>query len=112
MYRRYNLNQSIKSDDYGAMREMISRRLKKLADLSSLPELIIVDGGKGQVNVVKKIFITFLVFPFFSYTILYSPAMQGIGALSLLLWSISILYLKKYQYQLMFFLVRFFSQLI
>lgn len=47
-------------------------------------------------NVVKKIFITFLIFPFFSYTILYSPAMQGIGALSLLLWSISILYLKKY----------------
>jgi len=55
MYRRYNLNQSIKSDDYGAMREMISRRLKKLADLSSLPELIIVDGGKGQINVAKDI---------------------------------------------------------
>ena len=44
---------------------------------------------------IKKIFVTFLIFPFFSYTIIYSPAMQGIGALSLLLWSISLFYLKK-----------------
>ena len=44
---------------------------------------------------IKKIFENFLIFPFFSYTIIYSPAMQGIGALSLLLWSISLFYLKK-----------------
>ncbi len=56
MYRRYNLNHSTKSDDYGALREMIYRRLKKLSEINSLPDLIIVDGGKGQVNVVKKIF--------------------------------------------------------
>ena len=55
MYRRYNLEQSIKSDDYGAMKEMISRRLKKLIDLNSIPELLVVDGGKGQINVVKDI---------------------------------------------------------
>ena len=45
---------------------------------------------------IKKIFITFLIFPFFSYTIFYSPAMQGIGASSLLLWSFSLLFLKKF----------------
>ena len=55
MYRRYNLTQSIKSDDYGAMREMISRRLKKLIDSNSIPDLLVVDGGKGQVNIVKNI---------------------------------------------------------
>ena len=55
MYRRYNLNQSNKSDDYGAMRDMISRRLKKLHDLNSIPDLVVVDGGKGQINVVKDV---------------------------------------------------------
>ena len=55
MYRRYKLEQSIKSDDYGAMKEMISRRLKKLIDLNSIPDLLVVDGGKGQINVVKDI---------------------------------------------------------
>ena len=55
MYRRYNLNQSTKSDDYGAMREMISRRLKKLIDSDSIPDLLIVDGGKGQINIVNNI---------------------------------------------------------
>lgn len=47
-------------------------------------------------ELIKKIFVTFLLFPFFSYTIFYSPAMQGIGAISLLLWSISIFFLKKF----------------
>ena len=37
-------------------------------------------------KITKKLFILFLIFPFFSYTILYSPAMQGIGAFSLLIW--------------------------
>jgi hypothetical protein len=45
---------------------------------------------------LKKLFVIFLIFPFFSYTIFYSPAMQGIGALSLLLWSLSLYFLKKY----------------
>ncbi len=55
MYRRYNLNRSTKSDDYGAMRDMISRRLNKLLNTNLLPDLLVVDGGKGQVNVVKEI---------------------------------------------------------
>ena len=45
---------------------------------------------------IKKLFITFLIFPFFSYTIFYSPAMQGIGVFSLLFWSLSLLFLKKF----------------
>jgi len=46
--------------------------------------------------ILKKIFTIFLIFPFFSYTILYSPAMQSMGTFSLLLWSISLIFLKKY----------------
>lgn len=46
--------------------------------------------------ILKKIFAIFLIFPFFSYTILYSPAMQSMGTFALLLWSISIIFLKKY----------------
>jgi len=45
---------------------------------------------------LKKIFTIFLIFPFFSYTILYSPAMQSMGTFALLSWSISLIFLKKF----------------
>ena len=45
---------------------------------------------------LKKLFITFSIFPFFSYTVLYSPAMQSIGVVALVLWSISLLFLKQF----------------
>ena len=45
---------------------------------------------------LKKLFITFLIFPFFSYTVLYSPAMQSIGVVALVFWSISLLFLKQF----------------
>jgi len=44
----------------------------------------------------KKLFITFLIFPFFSYTVLYSPAMQSMGVFALVLWSISLLLFKQF----------------
>ena len=44
----------------------------------------------------KKLFLFFLTFPFFSYSILYSPAMQGIGAFSLLIWVYSLFFIKKF----------------
>ena len=49
-----------------------------------------------KTEVTKKVFLTFLIFPFFSYTVFYSPAMQGIGVTSLLLWSFSLVFLKKF----------------
>jgi hypothetical protein len=45
---------------------------------------------------LKKLFLTFLIFPFFSYTVLYSPAMQSMGVFALVLWSISLLLLKQF----------------
>lgn len=40
-----------KSDDYGALKEAIMRRLKKAKEQDDLPDLIMVDGGKGQLNI-------------------------------------------------------------
>lgn len=55
-YRKFNIKHSNPGDDYGAMREVINRRLKRLINESGKkPELILIDGGIGQVNVVKKI---------------------------------------------------------
>ena len=45
---------------------------------------------------LKKIFFIFLIFPFFSFTIIYSPAMQSMGTFALLLWSVSLYFLKKF----------------
>ncbi|MEC7864724.1 MAG: excinuclease ABC subunit UvrC [Pseudomonadota bacterium] len=54
-YRRYNLNNIKKSDDYSAMNHIIKRRLSKLCQEDLLPELIVVDGGKGQITQAKNI---------------------------------------------------------
>jgi hypothetical protein len=57
---------------------------------------------------IKKLFLTFLILPFFSYTIIYSPGMQSMGVISLIFWSLSLLFLKRYIYK-SFFLDLFLS---
>jgi len=57
---------------------------------------------------IKKLFLTFLIFPFFSYTIIYSPGMQSMGIVSLIFWALSLLFLKRYIYK-SFFLDLFLS---
>ncbi|MDD4150118.1 MAG: excinuclease ABC subunit UvrC [Bacteroidales bacterium] len=50
-YRHYNIKTVIGADDYASMREIVFRRYKRLLDENqSLPQLIIVDGGKGQLS--------------------------------------------------------------
>jgi len=48
---------------------------------------------------IKKLFLTFLIFPFFSYTIIYSPGMQSMGIVSLIFWALSLLFFKRYIYK-------------
>ena len=65
-YRTFNIKSFIGQDDYGSMREVLSRRFDEYEKLKNdnadegfgkLPNLILLDGGKGQVNAVKEILI-------------------------------------------------------
>ncbi len=54
-YRRYNIDGITPGDDYAAMREALSRRYQKVAGgEGQLPDLILIDGGKGQVTAVQE----------------------------------------------------------
>lgn len=54
-YRLYKIKTTGGSDDYGAMREVLERRCKRGRDENDLPDLIIVDGGKGHLNAALAI---------------------------------------------------------
>jgi excinuclease ABC subunit C len=50
-YRRYNINGIEPGDDYAAMRQVLDRRYRKIVEgEGKLPDLILIDGGKGQVS--------------------------------------------------------------
>lgn len=55
-YRKYNLKESSAHDDYGAMREVVRRRyVRLLKEEKPLPDLIVIDGGKGQMSVAREV---------------------------------------------------------
>lgn len=54
--RLYKIRGIHKGDDYGAMHQVLSRRLIRAKEENDLPDLIIVDGGKGQLNVALDVF--------------------------------------------------------
>jgi excinuclease ABC subunit C len=54
-YRRFNIEGITPGDDYAAMEQAITRRFKRLVELQSLPDVLIIDGGKGQVGVAKRV---------------------------------------------------------
>jgi excinuclease ABC subunit C len=57
-YRRYNITGITPGDDYAAMRDVLSRRYHKVAEgEGSLPDLILIDGGKGQVGVARDVLV-------------------------------------------------------
>ncbi|MDP3824561.1 MAG: excinuclease ABC subunit UvrC [Burkholderiales bacterium] len=72
-YRRYNIDDLTPGDDYAAMRQVLLRRYSKLAEAGRdppdatpprgaggsagrLPDLVLVDGGKGQVSMAREVF--------------------------------------------------------
>jgi excinuclease ABC subunit C len=69
-YRRYNIDGITGGDDYAAMRQVLTRRYSKLAEALNeakhsgvlpagtgrLPDLVLVDGGKGQVAMAREVF--------------------------------------------------------
>jgi excinuclease ABC subunit C len=70
-YRRYNIDGITPGDDYAAMRQVLTRRYSKLAEALNeakhsgsvpagtgrLPDLVLVDGGKGQVAMAREVFV-------------------------------------------------------
>ena len=58
-YRRFNIKDVVGVDDYGCMQEIIRRRFNRYLESSEgfdyLPDLILLDGGKGHVNAVKQV---------------------------------------------------------
>jgi excinuclease ABC subunit C len=60
-YRRYNIDGITPGDDYAAMRQVLTRRYSKLAEAvrageGKLPDLVLIDGGKGQVSMAREVF--------------------------------------------------------
>ena len=55
-YRKYNIKTVVGPDDYASMREVVRRRYTRLVEESQpLPDLIITDGGKGQMDIVSGV---------------------------------------------------------
>jgi len=55
-YRRFNMKEVIPGDDYGAMREVLTRRYRKVvAGEGKMPDLIMIDGGQGQLGVAIEV---------------------------------------------------------
>lgn len=55
-YRKYNIKTVVGPDDYTSMQEVVRRRYSRMTEEQSpLPDLIITDGGKGQMDVVRQV---------------------------------------------------------
>jgi excinuclease ABC subunit C len=60
-YRRYNIEGITGGDDYAAMKQVLTRRYSKLIEAArnneaKLPDLVLIDGGKGQISSAKEVF--------------------------------------------------------
>ena len=55
-YKKYNIKTVVGPDDYASMKEVVSRRYQRLIqEERPLPDLIIADGGKGQMGVIREV---------------------------------------------------------
>ncbi len=55
-YRKYNIKTVVGPDDYASMQEVVRRRYSRMIEeKATLPDLIITDGGKGQMDIVREV---------------------------------------------------------
>jgi excinuclease ABC subunit C len=55
-YRHFKIKTISGADDYGMMYEVLLRRYKKAVEEDGLPDLVLLDGGRGQLNVAQEVF--------------------------------------------------------
>ncbi len=56
-YRRFNIHDITPGDDYAAMRQVLTRRYEKVANGDGvMPDIVLIDGGKGQVEIARQVF--------------------------------------------------------
>ncbi len=55
-YRRYNITGITPGDDYAAMNQVLRRRYGKALEENKIPDVILIDGGKGQLSQAKEVF--------------------------------------------------------
>ena len=55
-YRRFNIRDITPGDDYAAMRQVLTRRYERVtAESGKIPDLVLIDGGKGQVGIAAAV---------------------------------------------------------
>ncbi len=55
-YRRFNITTPVAGDDYGAMREVLQRRYRRLVTgEGKMPDVVLIDGGKGQLGIAREV---------------------------------------------------------
>jgi excinuclease ABC subunit C len=54
-YRRYKVKTVVGADDYATMREILGRRLRRAAEEGTFPDLLVVDGGRGQLSAAEDV---------------------------------------------------------
>ena len=55
-YRRFNIRGITPGDDYAAMRQVLTRRYERVtAEAGKVPDLVLIDGGKGQVGIARSV---------------------------------------------------------
>ncbi|MEN9636057.1 MAG: hypothetical protein RL077_4461 [Verrucomicrobiota bacterium] len=63
-YRRFQIKSFIGNDDYRAMEEVVGRRYRRLAEEKKpLPDLVVIDGGRGQIGAALKAFLALELTP-------------------------------------------------
>lgn len=54
-YRKYRIQTVVGADDFRCLEEVLTRRIRKGLETSDLPDLMVIDGGKGQLGVARKV---------------------------------------------------------
>ena len=55
-YRRFRVKTAAAGDDYGSMREVLSRWIERARKEEEFPDLVLIDGGKGQLAIAERVF--------------------------------------------------------